>query len=804
MSQGTSLAIALYTLGLPISGDDPASIALGGSETAAVSMARALRRQGHQVTVFCVIDQPRTVAGVDFLPAATVRSHLAAHDCDVFLSCRYHDVLRQGVPARLIGMWHHDLPSHDLLSWVGDGLAKSDFSLFVSQFQLAAYETCFPGIGRHSILTSNGVDFEAVEEVMRHPGPDTSAPRFIFGSRPERGLHFLLNRIWPRLRERLPTAELVLSSYAAACFDPALQPYYDACEALLRGSRGITSCGALTRREFWSTLIGCRALIYPGDSAETSCMVALEAQALGVPVVTSARFALTETVAFQDTLVAEPWGTDAYVDSFVAKVCRLLADETFDRAAREAGRRHVIRESHSWDAIAARWSEHFEQLFAHRFATRKAGILRSLLHTGSLEDATNLAASEPPHLLDPADLADLQALTPIRRVDDQARLGAELTRTRPRPKISATLLVKNEEAHLRRCLESISDIADEIIIGDTGSTDRTLSIAEEMGFVRTCGCDPDVARLRRRIVAVTFNDFAQARNDLARHATGDYILWQDADEVLIHPDRVRPWIDDNVYYEGFCWEQRHALVDGQIAPDRPIRCFRRETEAGSLRWFGCIHEVVEYELNRGPTRILPITEVYLAHVGYLFEALRIDKSIVRNLPLLVRDRIENPDRSLGYVLGLREYMSLANLEIEQAGGAMTRKAYRYLEYGFEVWDQHIRQLSEPYRRVAYGYYQEILSKLAHFRLPLRKTGCIPFRADVSISTGHVGGQGVNGNISALFSSLDELKEAAETNLRAAGEWITGQTLPPPAAIEIESTPRWLQVDLPPALFGLEP
>ena len=84
--------------------------------------------------------------------------------------------------------------------------------------------------------------------------------------------------------------------------------------------------------------------------------------------------------------------------------------------------------------------------------------------------------------------------------------------------ISVCMIVKNEEAVLARCLDSIRGIADEIIIVDTGSTDKTKEIA---------------SNYTKHIYDFTWvNDFSVARNFAFSKATKDYIYSADADEVL--------------------------------------------------------------------------------------------------------------------------------------------------------------------------------------------------------------------------------------------------------------------------------
>ncbi|WP_233476275.1 glycosyltransferase family 2 protein [Paenibacillus sonchi] len=90
------------------------------------------------------------------------------------------------------------------------------------------------------------------------------------------------------------------------------------------------------------------------------------------------------------------------------------------------------------------------------------------------------------------------------------------------------MIVKDEEALLSRCLESVKGIADEIIIVDTGSTDRTKQIAENYG-----------AKIYDYVWS---NDFAAARNESLRHAAGKWILVLDADEYLGSNDHSK-WIE---------------------------------------------------------------------------------------------------------------------------------------------------------------------------------------------------------------------------------------------------------------------
>ena len=144
--------------------------------------------------------------------------------------------------------------------------------------------------------------------------------------------------------------------------------------------------------------------------------------------------------------------------------------------------------------------------------------------------------------------------------------------------ISLCMIVKNEEAVLARCLESVGEVADEIVILDTGSTDRTKEIA---------------GRYTSRVYDYPWQeDFAAARNASFSKATMDYILWLDADDVL--PEETRQGL---LQWKGtLCADvvmlRYHVAFD---AAGRPTFSYYRERllrRANGYRWEGAVHEAI--------------------------------------------------------------------------------------------------------------------------------------------------------------------------------------------------------------------
>ena len=150
--------------------------------------------------------------------------------------------------------------------------------------------------------------------------------------------------------------------------------------------------------------------------------------------------------------------------------------------------------------------------------------------------------------------------------------------------ISLCMIVKNEEKILDRCLSGLADLMDEIIVVDTGSTDRTKEIA---------------AKYTDKIYDFKWiNDFSAARNYAFSKATGDYIYSADADEVLDEQNRQRfkilkehmlPEIEIvQMYYSN---QLKFGTVYNYDKEYRP-KLFKR---VRTFTWIDPIHETIRTE-----------------------------------------------------------------------------------------------------------------------------------------------------------------------------------------------------------------
>ncbi|MDA8219784.1 MAG: glycosyltransferase, partial [Dehalococcoidales bacterium] len=193
------------------------------------------------------------------------------------------------------------------------------------------------------------------------------------------------------------------------------------------------------------------------------------------------------------------------------------------------------------------------------------------------------------------------------------------------PSISVCMIVKNEAENLRPCLESLADLASEVIVVDTGSTDGTAEIARELGakVYSFPWCD----------------DFAAARNESIRRATGEWVFWMDADdrpsqETIAQIKLVTASGKAGGYV---CLVSSKTLTGGDDVTEH-IRLFRN---GFGVRFSGAIHESVFDGLVHAGLS-LARTDITISHVGYsTAEALH--RKGKRNLAIIERQLELKPD-----------------------------------------------------------------------------------------------------------------------------------------------------------------
>ena len=263
-------------------------------------------------------------------------------------------------------------------------------------------------------------------------------------------------------------------------------------------------------------------------------------------------------------------------------------------------------------------------------------------------------------------------------------------------KISACYITKNESANIAASIESIAANVDEIIVYDTGSEDDTCRIAEALPKVKLfqgAWCD----------------DFAAARNEALSHATGDWVVFLDADEGFSEETRgnVRTVLEKAEGFDALAVKIVNLDVDGEkeerIDHTYVVRAFRRLPE---IRYVGRIHEHIEREDGALHLGFIPEESLVLLHTGYT--ASRAKGKAERNLRLLLQEleQTQSPEELYRYLAEAYEgvgdterALHYARLDIADGPRPVlfASRCYRMLLYTLPEGEERTRVLEKARR-----------------------------------------------------------------------------------------------------------
>ena len=198
-------------------------------------------------------------------------------------------------------------------------------------------------------------------------------------------------------------------------------------------------------------------------------------------------------------------------------------------------------------------------------------------------------------------------------------------------KVSLCMIVKNEEKFLEQCLQSALGVVDEMVIIDTGSSDKTVEIA---------------LRYTKQVFHLDWpGSFADARNYAISKATGDWVLFMDADEIIHQGTREDLQFLVNVPVKipvVYSVQILNIISPTSSVQHHMVRLFPRNRD---FEYRGSIHEFVRsksdtYFINSMTDKIL------LHHFGYTEELIEEKGKSKRNIDMLKAELKKEPDNLL--------------------------------------------------------------------------------------------------------------------------------------------------------------
>jgi glycosyltransferase involved in cell wall biosynthesis len=269
-------------------------------------------------------------------------------------------------------------------------------------------------------LAGNGIDLELVGKDR----PKRDPKKLIYAARPERGLDVLLSSIFPKLLKHDPKLKLYITTYDF--FPPSIVSLIQQLRKIAEPlGDSVVWLPPLSKKDLYRHLKTSQLYVYPTDHEENYCILAAEAQACGLPMVTRDVGAIPDILSAEAGYIIQGYDSirnPGFQDFFVKKTIQLLSDRDLWKKASEAGIRNAQR--FDWNVNAKRWDVKMRDV---------------------------LAKNNP------------QGIQPQK------------------DSVTAILTTDNDARTLEQCLGSIADHVDEVVVADLGSKDGTLDILKKYG-----------------------------------------------------------------------------------------------------------------------------------------------------------------------------------------------------------------------------------------------------------------------------------------------------------------------------------
>lgn len=319
-------------------------------------------------------------------------------------------------------------------------------------------------------------------------------------------------------------------------------------------------------------------------------------------------------------------------------------------------------------------------------------------------------------------------------------------------KLSLCIIAKNEESTLPKCIRSAKSIVDEIVVLDTGSTDKTVAIAEENGA---------------KVYKYEWNNnFSAARNEALRYVTGDWVLVLDADERLT--PKIKSHIQQTIEMDEYIMVNllRHEIGAAQSPYSMVSRLFRKHPDIKFSRPYHAIIDdsVIEILRKEPDWQIGHLSEVAILHEGYTEAVINQQNKTTKAKAAMEGFIVNHPNDP--YVCS-----KLGGLYIEN--GKLS-EGIELLERGIASKQANMDLMYELHYHLGIGYTRagDIRKAVSHYQAAIKQV-VVPILK-----------LGAYNNLGSLLKSLGDLqsaKSAYEMTIRidpnfAVGHYNLGMTL----------------------------
>lgn len=366
--------IVMVIPGMAFSGGSLKRHSLGGSETAAICMARELQKLGNTVHVFCDCDKvhtggPGEYDGVLYKPLEQAQGWLASCDHDVLISQRNPLAFSIKSRSKLNVLWNHDLAMKPNRQALHSTLWNIDYITGLSKFHIDQQVDVLKldGFKDKELMwqTRNGIDLKEFSFDTNNKKPK----QLMFSSRPERGLENLVrpDGIMEKLYKIDPEIHLVVAGYDHTV-DWA-RGYYEMLWARVKELPNCSLAGALPKHRLYKLMAESNIYVCPSDFEEISFITAMEVMRSKMVLISTDCGATRETVGDCALLLQGPTNTEEYQERFINSVTGIINDHDRRNQIIDAGYQRT--EKMDWGNVAKEWEERFLTFFDNQVANKE-------------------------------------------------------------------------------------------------------------------------------------------------------------------------------------------------------------------------------------------------------------------------------------------------------------------------------------------------------------------------------------------------------------------------------------------------